>query len=86
MDKRREDFDKFAQHWRYETETDEDGFFVAPITQRVWDSWNAALDSLVVKLPPETVRLLYPTFGETQPIFSMAEVKSMLYKAGIKYK
>jgi hypothetical protein len=53
-DQMRDEFVKFANHWRYDLTLDENDFYECAVTQRVWDTWssawNASRKSIIVDL------------------------------------
>ena len=40
------DFESFANHWRYDLTTNENGFYQDSITQRVFDAWSCSSDRI----------------------------------------
>lgn len=81
----REEFIKFANHWRYDLTLDENDFYGCPVTQRVWDSWSSAWQasraSIVVKLPQE---MKFPSV--TKKLVYVTHIKQAISKAGVRYK
>lgn len=33
-------FEEFAKNWNYDLSTDEEGFYMNSLTQRLWDCWE----------------------------------------------
>jgi hypothetical protein len=33
-------FEEFAKKWNYDLSTDEEGFYMNSLTQRLWDCWE----------------------------------------------
>jgi hypothetical protein len=33
-------FEEFAKKWNYDLSTDEEGFYLNSLTQRLWDCWS----------------------------------------------
>ena len=54
-------FQEFANHWRYDLEVNDEGFYSDPITQRVYDAWEASRSATVT--PEELKELLYAASG-----------------------
>jgi hypothetical protein len=79
MDKRREDFERFAVENDYDVSCDFDGLYHDNRTDDAWKFWFKALDSRVVELP-ETC------FVSGYDMYSPADIEAMLERAGIKYK
>lgn len=46
MSSAHKDFESFANHWRYDLTTDENGFYQDSITQRVFDAWSCRSDRI----------------------------------------
>lgn len=82
-DQMREEFIKFANHWRYDLTLDENDFYECFVTQRVWDSWSSAWQAsraaIVVELPKYT-----PKAHRINA--TVASIKIELKKAGVSYK
>jgi hypothetical protein len=83
-DQMREEFIKFANHWRYDLTLDENDFYVSALTQRVWDSWSSAWQAsraaIVVELP------LSFTCDCGYSVFDAEDIKESLTEAGVSYK
>jgi hypothetical protein len=84
-DQMKEEFIKFANHWRYDLTLDENDFYECVVTQRVWDSWssawNASRQSVVIVLPQD---LKFPDV--TKKLVYVTAVKQAISKAGVSYK
>jgi len=54
-DESKESFETHCKLWDYSTELDADGFYINPMTQRLFnayeDAWRASRAALVVELP-----------------------------------
>ncbi len=83
-DDSKESFETHCILWGYSTELDDNGFYVNPMTQRLFnayeDAWRASRAALVVELPsgykhPEGVHCL-----------DKDAVESALDAAGVAYK
>lgn len=79
----REEFIKFANHWRYHLTLDENDFYECAITQRTWDiwssAWNASRENMIVELPDWFVE--GSTFG-----LDYDDMIEALKQAGVSYK
>jgi len=84
-DQMREEFVKFANHWRYDLTIDENDFYECAVTQRVWDSWssawNASRTTIVVDLS-DLCEASYTYFGTCYK----SDVENCLDLAGVSYK
>ena len=78
MNKSQKDFEKFANHWRYDLTLTEEGYYSNTLTQHAWNAWEASRAALVVELPD--VCDLHPRK------MLESEVIKRLEKAGVKYK
>ena len=88
-DLQRDKFEKHCALWRYDMEVDENDFFVNATTQRAWNiwvaSWQDAIDSVVVELPPVFDAAAYDaTYYEYA--YSQSGIYDALDKAGVKYE
>lgn len=96
MDKRREDFEKWAAEqlgWTPERFEMHAGNYLNGRTYERWATWNAALDSRFVELPETCCRTLVFEQDNTleagmihDEYFEVDDIKCALNKAGIKYK
>ena len=93
MNKSQKEFEKFANHWRYELTQNEEGFYDNALTQRAWDSWCASRANLVVELPVTVCRTHVYEVPFTNEVgmehdeyFEVDEIKMALDSAGVKYK
>jgi hypothetical protein len=82
-DQMRDEFVKFANHWRYDLTLDENDFYECAVTQRVWDTWssawNASRENVVVEVPDWFV------CGVCAVVYR-DDVITELEKAGVSYK
>jgi hypothetical protein len=83
-DQMREEFIKFANHWRYDLTLDENDFYECAVTQRTWDIWSSAWQAsraaIVVELPD------WFTVHGSDSAFYCDEVIEALEKAGVSNK
>jgi hypothetical protein len=98
MDKRREDFEKWAISYKdkhglplFVFYKKEDGSYLCQQAKLAWAAYNAALDSRVVELPSEEVQQFtdeaeYMNGYESGYLSALDQCKESLTKAGIKYK
>lgn len=87
MDKMREEFSVHCQLWRYSEDIDEDGFFINPVTQRAWNTWQSAWQAsrkaLVVELP-----VAFPVCDDkdSAQVYFADDTHKTLEAAGVAYK
>lgn len=88
--KQREAFEKWVKTWGWCTDVDSDGYYEETPVQMAWNAWQAAIASVVVKLPvAEQKSIIDDDFSGGVKCgleIMLDRIKDNLDKAGIRYE